>query len=518
MSSNMIRVTGMNSGLDTESIISAYTSTASKRVQDAKNSLQINKWTQDAWKSLNSKIYSFYSNTLSSNRLSSAYAKTKVTTSSGALTVVGGENAVTGMQTAQIKSAASAAYLTGSEVNVSGANDSLNEALEIAEGSTITYTCNDGTEKTIQIGGSSSDSSVAVVKTMDELASALKKAGLNANFDSGNKRLFLSAKKTGETSDFSFSGDLETLAKLGIATDDQLAGISVPEGEELPYKAASKIDGTKAKLILNGAEFESDSNTFIINGSTYSINYLPTDTDENIAVTTSTDYDGVYKVVKDMLTEYNDLVNEMSKLYNAESSKGYDPLTEEQKDAMTESEIEDWENKIKDSLLRNDDTVFDVLNAMTNATGQGVMIKGKNIHLSDFGISTQGYFEADPNERYALHIDGDSEDAYSSGNADKLKSMIASDPEAVTSFFTQFAQNLYTGLYDKMGSTSLSSIYKVYNDKELKTEQGEWEKKIVELEDKLTDMEDKYYAKFARMETALAKLNSRQSSVSSFFG
>ena len=46
----------------------------------------------------------------------------------------------------------------------------------------------------------------------------------------------------------------------------------------------------------------------------------------------------------------------------------------------------------------------------------------------------------------------------------------------------------------------------------------EIEKKITELESKLTDMEDKYYKKFGAMEATLAKINSSQSSVSSFFG
>ena len=63
MSSDLIRMMGINSGLDTESIISAYTSKASKRVQDAKNSKTLNTWTQTAWQDLNSKIYNFYSKT-----------------------------------------------------------------------------------------------------------------------------------------------------------------------------------------------------------------------------------------------------------------------------------------------------------------------------------------------------------------------------------------------------------------------------------------------------------------------
>jgi flagellar hook-associated protein 2 len=96
--------------------------------------------------------------------------------------------------------------------------------------------------------------------------------------------------------------------------------------------------------------------------------------------------------------------------------------------------------------------------------------------------------------------------------------MIASDPDKVMEFFTGFANNLYNDLYSKMGSSSLSSIYKVYNDKELATEQKDWEKKVSDLEQKLKDIEDKYYKKFASMEKLLSSINSKQSAVGSYFG
>ena len=511
MSSNMIRITGMNSGLDTESIISAYTSKAKKNVETAKKKLQVNKWTQDAWKDLNSKIYGFYSKTLSTNRLSSAYTKTKTTSSSGALSVSSDGSAPIGVQSAKILSTASSGSMTGAEISAESATTSLTE-LGLNEGDTFTFTDKNGT-KTFQVGGEASDG-VTVINNLSDFTKALSKAGLNANYDAGNKRLFLSSKSTGEGNDFSFGGDTETLAKLGLATESQLSAA----GLEDTYGSAKKIDASSAELELNGVTFKSDSNTFKINGSVYTVNYKPNDPNEEIAVSTAVDYDGVYDVVKDMLKEYNDLVNEMSKLYNADSSKGYEPLTDDQREAMSEKEIEEWENKIKGSLLRNDDTLSGVLNALTSDINGEIKVGDKSFNLTDFGISTMGFFDAEKNERYALHIDGDSDDAVTAGNADKLKKMIAADPEAVTEFFSKLSAKLYDNLYGKMGSSSLSSIYKVYNDKQLKTEQTDWEKKVVDYESKLTDMEDKYYRKFAVMEKTLAAMNSRQSSVSSFFG
>jgi len=511
MASDLIRVTGMNSGLDTESIISAYTSTAREKVKDAKNSKTINEWTQDAWKSLNSKIYGLYSGTLSTNRLAAAYSKTKVTTSNSALTVVAGQKAVNGIQTAKIAGLAKAAYLTGAAIGVSDSTANLNSTLGIAEGQQITLNKQNGESRTIQIGGAEAEG-VTVVKTMDELTKALGDSGLNASFDSTNQRLFLSAKATGSSNDFNLSGDTDALAALGLATKSQLDAAGIDQD------AASKIDGSSAKIILNGAEFVSDTNTFNINGTTYTVNSMPTDPEEEISITTGTDYDAIYDVVKDMLKEYNSVMNEMSKLYNADPSKGYEPLTEEQKESMSDSEIEVWENKIKDALLRSDDTVYDVMMTMVNTAGGSFEVGGKKMFLSDFGISTLGYYDAEENERYALHIDGDADDSNTASKDDKLRSMIATDPEAAASFFSQFSQTLYTNLYSKMGSTKMSSIYKVYNDKQMKEEHTDWEKKITELESKLSDMEDNYYKKFSAMETALAKMSSNQNAVSSLLG
>ena len=64
----------------------------------------------------------------------------------------------------------------------------------------------------------------------------------------------------------------------------------------------------------------------------------------------------------------------------------------------------------------------------------------------------------------------------------------------------------------------MSSIYKVYNDKQLKEESSSWDSKITALEDRITAIEDKWYSKFSKMETKLAKMQKNQTAVSGFFG
>jgi flagellar hook-associated protein 2 len=185
---------------------------------------------------------------------------------------------------------------------------------------------------------------------------------------------------------------------------------------------------------------------------------------------------------------------------------------------MSDSEVEKWETKIKDSLLRNDSTLQGVIQAMKNSMLSTFEINGKKYALSSFGISTGSYFSTDANERGVYHIDGDEDDSLTSANSDKLREMIANDPDTVISFFTQLSNKVYTALGDKMKTSTMSSAFTIYNDKEMSTQYSEYNTKISEAATKVSTWEDYYYSKFTRMESALASLNAQSSSLSSLFG
>lgn len=294
---------------------------------------------------------------------------------------------------------------------------------------------------------------------------------------------------------------------------DVLANLSSYQG--LVSAGATKVEGQDAMITLNGAKFTSDTNTFEINGLTMTI---LDETTEKITLTTGEDTDGIYDMIKNFFTEYNKLIKEMDTLYNAESSKGYDPLTSEEKDAMADSEIVEWEKKIKDSLLRRDSTLGTVKDAMKTIMLKGATVNGKQMYLSDFGINTLGYFNAEDNEKGIYHIDGDQDDAKTKNEEDKLRAMIASDPDSVVSFFTQLSNNLHDDLMNKMSANKMSSAFTVYNDKEMKEEYDAYTEKISKQEKKLNALMDKWYAKFSAMETALARLESKNSAISGMFG
>ncbi len=280
---------------------------------------------------------------------------------------------------------------------------------------------------------------------------------------------------------------------------------------------ATKNEAKDAKISLNGVEYTGSTNTFAINGLTLTINST-TAKGETVTLSTQDDTDGVYDMIKNFFKEYNELINEMDKLYNAESARGYEPLTDEEKDAMSDSEVEEWEKKIKDALLRRDSTLGTVSTAIKQVMMSGVMVNGKQMYLSNFGIETLSYFTAAENEKNAYHIDGDADDANTSGNADKLRSMIASDPQSVVDFFVGLSRNLYSELTDRMARTEYSSSYTVYEDVRMKKEYDDYTSKIKDLEDKLADYEDKWYAKFADMETAMAQMQKNASAVTALLG
>ncbi len=564
-----IRITGMNSGLDTEALVSELVSAYKQKGTKYEKAQTKISWKQEAWKSLSSKTYSFRTG-LDKMRFASGYnLKTTSVSNSSKASITASNNAVNGTQTLEVKQLAKSGYLTGGKV--SKADGSAVEA-----GTTL-GDLGLSDEGDISVNGK--QITVGKTTTVSEFISKLNDAGVKANFDATNQRIFVSSTASGKDADFTITSlnknGTTALKQLGLnvaaaaekeyiayadKTDDELTALlqkyDVDDknadaviadfakqyqnaGDDPTKKSvlanfktflqehkdnagnyntdAVRIYGQDAKIILNGAEFTSNGNTFSVNGLT--INALAvTDKDEVLTVTTTTDNQGIYDKIKDFLSDYNNLINTMTKSYNAESSKDYDPLTDDEKDAMSESEIEKWESKGKGGVLRRDSTLSTLMSVMTGAMSKSQTINGKSYSLSTFGIKTLGIMNAEKNEQNAYHIDGDADDATSSSNTDKLMAAIIEDSEGVTEFFKNLSNDLYENLGKQMTSTSMRSYGSFYNDKQLETEYKSYTTKISDWDKKVQDIEDSYYKKFAAMEKALATLQSQQSSLSGLLG
>ncbi len=609
-----VRITGLNSGLDTDSIVKELVKSYSGQKDNIKKKQTKLEWKQDAWKDINTKIYNFYSSQLSNLRWASAYkVKSAKASDETKATVKASNTAAVGTQKLEILETAQAGYLTGSKLKPKSGGTASSKtdlsALGITGDTTIS----------VEVGGATKKINVNGEDTIQDLVQKFRDSGINASFDADSQRFFLSSKETGEAGNFNisvenysslagaqlFMGDvgadsMTSIGELGIGEsfdvkvkiggetktitidkDDKLymvAGrfealglkasfnegshkfiLTKDGGEDVEFQLetdspeaatslnklglgefatrhttigndtlkalglldkdnggdAVKIEGKDAKILLNDAEFTSKDGNFSINGLT--INALQK-TNGAITINTSVDSQGIYDSIKKFFKEYNDLMKEMDTLFNADSAKGFEPLTDDEKEDLSEGEIEKWEKKIKDSLLRRDSTLGGVAETLRTALAKSYTINGKTYSLSTFGISTQSYLSAGKNEKNLYHIDGDSEDSLTKSNNDKLLKAVTEDPDGAAEFFSQLIKGAYDSLDKKMRSTTVSSAYVVYNDKQITKDLKDYDDKLKKWEDKVKYYEDFYYKKFSGMETALANLQSSQNSLSMLLG
>jgi flagellar hook-associated protein 2 len=569
-----MRVSGINSGLDTDSIVQELVSAYSLKTEKYEKEQTKLSWKQEIWKDLNTEVNSLYKS-VGNMRYSSAYSLYKTTSSDTTkASVTASGTAVTGTQKLHVLSTAQSGYLTGAKITATDktatitADSKMSDLGFTDDNATLCLTTKDDDGNDVK-----TNITVKRGSTISEVVSQLKDAGVNASFDEKNGRIFVSSKSTGANGDFTLTaattkqtpvldenGDPVTYEDADGKTKIQMQDTPISDEEIAKNtkmldllglntestdtsKQAIKLDGSDAAISLNGVVYTSTNNNFSINGLSITANAVTDDIDETkleydengnvdwskfdlkslddskaITISTSTDTQGIYDSIKDFLTNYNNIINEITKLYNADSASGYEPLTDDEKDSMSDTEISKWETKIKDSLLRRDSSLSSLMNSMMNSMSQAIEIDGKRYSLSSFGIQTLGYLNAVENEQNAYHIDGDEDDENTSGNTDKLMAAITDDPETVVEFMKKLASNLYTAIDNQMQSTTLRSRYSIYNDKEMTTQYNNYTKTISEWEDKVSDKEDYYYSKFSSMETALAKLNSQTSSISSLLG
>ena len=510
---NKIRMSGLVSGLDTDAVVEALVSNKKQKVTNAKNDQKKLGWKQDIWKGINNNIKGLFQSHVANMRFSTAYNKLKTTVSdSSVASVVTGEGAPKTTQKLKVESLSKSAYLTGKDLN----GDSSEKTFTAT--STLKDLGFEGTGDTIKVNiGGKEVKSLAVDEntTISDVLTTLKDAGLNASFDADTQRFFINSKATGAKNDFTLTDSGNgALAALGLATATDAD--KAAEGYDAS-QYASKIDGTDATIYLNNAKFTSDSNTFKINGLT--ITALEETGDKEVTLSTDTDTSGIYDMVKNMLTQYNKAINEIDKYYGAASARKYSMLSDDEREAMSEKEVEEYDNKIKSSLLRGDSNLSSLRNMFSEVMNKGFEVNGKTYYLSSFGIGTGSYFDTADNEKHALHIDGDKDDDKYKDKTDKLSAMIASDPDVVEGFFKELSKELYSRLDGMSKSVDGRRSYgSFYDDKKMKSDYDGYKSTIKTLEDKANDYEDKLYKQYAAMEKTLQAMQSKSSALAGLMG
>lgn len=644
-----IRMTGLSSGLDTESLVAELSKAYQTKVDDAKKQQTKAEWKKEAWASLNTKIMNFYKNALSTFKSSGTYSAKAVNGDLSGVKITAGAKAATGSHKVQVTSTASAQMWTGHKINndtyaatsytgatgtdknisdlydsngysllnrlngsnftVASGNKTANVSINIDENSTVNdmlssiesqltsngitdfevgfengafkftnksvdnsvaITAADSTfAKALGIAGgvtvekasdtetvSSATGSVfaysraetgqssvgsstrlvdlgiaagTVIKvneteitidrntTLSSLATSMEKAGINANYDTNQGRFYLSSKDTGTDNKFTIETDTAgVLAKLGLDYSTEVVN-AIKEANPDNYSSILGCDiaATDASIVYNRVTYTQSSNSFSINGLTIDVNKEGEEQEFSV----DTDVDGIYDKVKNFIKEYNSLISEMNTLYNADSSRGYEPLTSDEKDAMTDEEAEKWEKKIKDSLLRRDSTISSLLSSMRTTLNKSVEVTNSDGTTSRYALSSFGIVSGNYTEKGQLHIEGDADDSDYSSYDDKLKAAISENPEALIKTLTTLGSEMYENLMKSMKRIDgVRSSQTFYNDVTLDNEIRGYKENVTEMQEKMQEEEDRYYDQFAAMETAMARLQSQQTYISQLFG
>ncbi|MCR4717800.1 MAG: flagellar filament capping protein FliD [Lachnospiraceae bacterium] len=342
----------------------------------------------------------------------------------------------------------------------------------------------------------------ATAKSFAEAISNASGGKINASYDQTNGRFFITSKGTGANNGFSLTGvdkGDDALKKLGLVADDSLY-------QDSDVKMSTQ-KASDAEITINGAVITSSTNAVKVDGLGLTINVEKADPSETLTVNVSNDTEGVRSMVKDFLKEYNNLITDFATKYYAEKND-YQPLTEEEEAAMTETQITKWNEKVQSALLRRDDRLNSLMSNMRTSLTQSFSISGYSgkYSLASLGITTGTW-----TENGILHLQGDEDDAAYASKEDKLTKMIESDPDKVMDILSKAGQNLYDKLSNMMKTSSLSSTQTVYYDKQMKSQVEDYDDEIEKLQTKLTDMQDKYYSQFSKMEVALSKLNATAS-------
>lgn len=270
------------------------------------------------------------------------------------------------------------------------------------------------------------------------------------------------------------------------------------------------VDGTDAKVRINGVETSRSSNTFTFDGVTITATKVSA---EETVIGTERDTDKIVDAVKSFVNDYNELVEELYGYITEDADyKDYAPLTDAQKDEMSESEIKNWTEKAKTGLLRSDTNISSFMQSMRSAFYTKVESAG--IAAYSIGIETTKDSLAGK-----LTLDESA-----------LRNAIASDPDAVEKLFTDSEDGLATKLsetcdnYAKLSMAGPGALvqlagaegytaYSKINDMYIQ---------LSKINDKLDDLQTKYekertryWNKFNAMESVIAQYSAQSNVITS---
>lgn len=537
-----IQIGGIASGFDTTAMVEQLMKAEQSRVDTITNKRKIVEYTQEAYNEVN-KMYSdfilnmrdlfgvnsYISNTgatrpSAANNLSwvnkATSSNDKILTAKPTSAAATGKHEITVHQLAD-----SAKFASSSNVQLDGSK-SISEQLGVDQFE-ITITTAKGTTTIKDTDGT---------MTFDQLVKEMNNIeGVSASYDASIGRFFLQTSETGADQFIQIEGPHA----------DQLLGEL-----HLNMTSGTKYAGQNAIIDYNGATgIEFSSNQFRIQG--LELDLKGVNPGEKVTVAVEMDVDEVLNRMNTFVSEYNKLVENIgNKLTEKVYHKDYPPLTDDQKKAMTDKEIELWEAKTKSGLVRNDSIIDSIQNSLREALLQPVMLAdGTSISLADFGITGKGYFEG--GSKGQLTIDEDKFREAMRTKGDSFGQLMFATPsdsslnvldkglsqsqltqkrqqsgifnrvtDIMVNGMQQLIQKAGTGSQDstlrKVSSNILLDFVKSGSKSVLGTSISDYNKRIDALNAKLKTIEARYWAQFSAMEKAISQMQSQSATLFSF--
>jgi flagellar hook-associated protein 2 len=359
--------------------------------------------------------------------------------------------------------------------------------------------------------------------TVNELLSKINssEAGVRATYMQQSNQFVLVSKQSGSGRTIQLSGGADTIFKGNGAVEK---------------------DGQNAKLVYdygNGVSqnLSSSSNRFSIDGLTVSVSGTfgyklnddgsqtgQLDSSKAVSFSTKANADTAVEKVKKFIEAYNKIVSTTQKELTTRPESGYSPLTDAQKDEMSDKQIEKWEEKAKTGLLYNNTTLSDFNDALqtvfTKAMNSGISYQDMSkigISMSD-DYSDGGKIVFDETKfRSALETDPDLVSKVMSGDGQK-SGLVQVIEDTLTPFATRYSSkngNSYGRLVEEAGSSRLSRSL-VNNSSYTRIKQ--MQQAVTSLKDQLSTEKDRYKSQFDSLETLISKMNAQQSYISGLSG
>jgi flagellar hook-associated protein 2 len=294
----------------------------------------------------------------------------------------------------------------------------------------------------------------------------------------------------------------------GSLVIDNISGNAFGTSSAFGIAEGTVTKGADAEAVINGTTVTRDSNDFPIDGVNYSLKKVTQGTsEEKVVYSLEHDYSATVDAVAKFVDAYNTLFSTLKALdTETDYSDDYPPLTDDQRSEMSDDQITAWEKKAKSGLLRHNADLESLMSTMKNAFYSAIGGTGKN--ATQIGITTAGYF--DSNAGQVILDESALEDA------------LANNPEEVVRMFTNGSSTSASseqGLAYRLRSAMTKYSSAVTESIKTGTKKlDDYDTQIDSLEDKLSSLAERYYAKFSNMETALSKLNSQSSYISQMFG